>query len=222
MKKAAASAGMTGDIREFVFRKTFQWMLGTMRKSIVSIGPPFEARSCRLDKEGIDLVDESPFSVADCWFDPWDKARSRWALKMRRTLLPREVDLGLVFISPGWAEFADEIVDVLRNSLGVPRLAGCSAKGVIANQWEFEQRRHFGQALSLAGIRIESLSFFPTIPRGGQKWQTDYWRRLIDRERKELMGGLYLLIRYRLMSVLARILGFQFPEIASLRRDCSF
>lgn len=81
---------------------------------------------------------------------------------MRRTLLPREVDLGLVFISPGWAEFADEIVDVLRNSVGVPRLAGCSAKGVIANQWEFEQKGGISVGLfHLPGSRIESLSFSP-------------------------------------------------------------
>ena len=74
--------------------------------------------------------------------------------------MPREVDLGLVFISLGWAEFADEIVDVLRNSVGVPRLAGCAANGVISNQWELEQEGGITIGLfHLPGSRIESLSF---------------------------------------------------------------
>ena len=62
----------------------------------------------------------------------------------------------------GFVRFADEIVDVLRISVGVPRLAGCSAKGVIANQWEFEQKGGISVGLfHLSGSRIESLSFSP-------------------------------------------------------------
>ena len=76
--------------------------------------------------------------------------------------MPREVDIGLVFISLGWAEFADEIVDVFRNSVGVPGLAGCSANGVISNQWELEQKGGITIGLfHLTGSRIESLSFSP-------------------------------------------------------------
>lgn len=138
-------------------------------------------------------MDELPFSVADCWFEPWDKARfKKWALKMRRTLLPREVDLGLVFISPGWAEVADEIVDVLRNSVGVPRLAGCSANGVIANQWEFEQKGGITVGLfHLPGSRIESLSFSPRqFQEAASSGETDYWRRLIDPGAEGINGWL--------------------------------
>ena len=69
---------------------------------------------------------------------------------------------GLLFIFLGWAEFVDEIVDILRNSVGVPRLAGCFANGVISNQWEFEQKGGITIGLfHLPGSRIESLSFPP-------------------------------------------------------------
>ena len=45
-------------------------------------------------------VDEPFYSVADRWSERWDKLEfKRWALRLRRALLPREVDLGLVFIS---------------------------------------------------------------------------------------------------------------------------
>ena len=63
---------------------------------------------------------------------------------------------------PRLAEFADEIVDVLRNSVGVPRLAVYSANGVISNQRELEQEGGITIGLShLPGSRIESLSFPP-------------------------------------------------------------
>ena len=101
---------------------------------------------------------------------------------MRRTILPREVDLGLVFISPSWAKYTDEIVDVLRNSVGVPRLAGCAANGVIANQWEYEQKGGIAVGLfHLPGSRVEFLSFSPRqVQEAVSSGEADYWRRLID------------------------------------------
>lgn len=128
-------------------------------------------------------MEETPFSVADCWFEPWDRERFRkWALKMRRSLLPREVDLGLVFISPGWAERAEEIVDVLRNSVGVPCLAGCVANGVIANQWEFEQKGGIALGLfRLPGARLECLPFSPQRAQEAIGSVDDnYWRSLLN------------------------------------------
>jgi len=101
---------------------------------------------------------------------------------MRRSLLPREVDLGLVFISPSWAERAEEIVDVLRSSVGVPCLAGCVANGVIANQWEFEQKGGIALGLyRLPGARIECLPF--SAQRAQEAIGSEdkrYWRRLLD------------------------------------------
>lgn len=106
--------------------------------------------------------------------------------------MPREVDLGLVFISLGWAEFADEIVDVFRNSVGVPGLAGCSANGVISNQWEFEQKGGITIGLfHLPGSRIESLSFSPRqFQEAASSGETDYWRRLIDPGAEGINGWL--------------------------------
>ena len=138
-------------------------------------------------------MEETPYSIADCWFESWEKMRfKKWALKMRRALLPREIDLGLGFISPGWAEFVEEIYDILKNSLGVPRLAGCIANGVIANQWEFEQKGGIALGLyHLPGSRIESLSFSSKLAQEAiSSGEDDYWRKLIEPGAEGINGWL--------------------------------
>ncbi len=128
-------------------------------------------------------MNEKPYSVADRWNEPWDKLLfKRWALRLRRALLPREVHLGLVFISSDWIDFAEDIIDVLRSSLGIPTLAGCVSNGVISNQLEFE--RSGGVALGLfclPGGRVVDLGFSAKESQKGITCEEPgFWRRQFD------------------------------------------
>ncbi len=128
-------------------------------------------------------MDEKPYSIADRWNEPWDKSEfKRWALRLRRSLLPREVDLGLVFISSDWIDFAEDIVDVLRSSLGIPTLAGCVSNGVISNQLEFERTGGIAVGLfCLPGSRLVDLGFSAKMAQEGIKRQeAGFWRRRFD------------------------------------------
>src|SRR5210317_1416 len=128
-------------------------------------------------------VDEQSYSVADRWNEPWDKLEfKRWALRLRRALLPREVDLGLVFISSDWIDFAEDIVDVLRSSLGIPTLAGCVSNGVISNQLEFERTGGIALGLfCLPGGRIVDLGFSAKESQKGITCdEPGFWRRQFD------------------------------------------
>lgn len=128
-------------------------------------------------------VDEPFYSVADRWNEPWDKLEfKRWALRLRRALLPSEVDLGLVFISSDWIDFAEDIVDVLRSSLGIPTLAGCVSNGVIFNQFEFERTGGIALGLfCLPGGRIVDLGFSAKESQKGITCdEPGFWRRQFD------------------------------------------
>ena len=128
-------------------------------------------------------MDEPFYSVADRWSELWDKLEfKRWALRLRRALLPREVDLGLVFISSDWIDFAEDIVDVLRSSLGMPTLAGCVSNGVISNQFEFERTGGIALGLScLPGGRIVDLGFSAKESQKGITCdEPGFWRRQFD------------------------------------------
>ena len=128
-------------------------------------------------------VNEPFYSVADRWNEPWDKLEfKRWALRLRRALLPREVDLGLVFVSSDWIDFAEDIVDVLRSSLGIPTLAGCVSNGVISNQFEFERTGGIALGLfCLPGGRIVDLGFSAKESQKGITCdEPGFWRRQFD------------------------------------------
>ncbi len=126
---------------------------------------------------------EPPYSVADRWNEPWNAlAFKRWALQLRRRLLPREVTLGLVFASPKYMDTALELVDVLRSSVGIPTLAGCVSGGIICNEMEHE--RDAGIALGLyylPGAQLQDLAFSSSMARDAAKSEEEgFWRRRFD------------------------------------------
>lgn len=138
-------------------------------------------------------MEEKRYSVADRWNEPWDKSKFKaWALRMRRSLLPRDVDLGLVFISSEWADYAEDIVDVLRSSLGIPTLAGCVANGVIANQFEFQREGGIALGLfDLPGVRLVDLGFSAKMAQEGIKRQDPgFWRKRFDPGSEGINGWL--------------------------------
>ena len=130
------------------------------------------------------MVDrEPPYSVAGLWTDPWNPQEfKRWALRLRRELLPREVTFGLVFISPLMADNSEEVVDILRNALGVPTLAGCVAGGAIVNEKEYEQLDGIALALyNLPGARIQELAFSSSMANDAAKAESEgFWRRRFE------------------------------------------
>ncbi|WCJ59219.1 FIST N-terminal domain-containing protein [Fontisphaera persica] len=60
-----------------------------------------------------------------------------WAQELRQQL-SRPPTLGLVFLSPDWAEHAGEALELIQVHARVPLLAGCSGMGLIAGSREYE------------------------------------------------------------------------------------
>lgn len=138
-------------------------------------------------------MEETPYSIADRWSGSWDKQEfKRWALRLRRALLPREVDLGLVFISSSWIDYAEEIVEVLRGSVGIPTLVGCVSNGVIANGLEFEQEGGVAIGLyNLPNVRLVDLGFTAKMARDGIKEpEPGFWRRRFEPGAEGINGWL--------------------------------
>ncbi len=136
---------------------------------------------------------EPPFSVADRWNEPWDvMAFKKWALQLRRRLLPREVTLGLVFASPKYMEVADQLVEVLRSSVGIPTLAGCVSGGVIANEREYERDAGISLGLyCLPGAQLQDFAFSSSMVRDALKnGEEGFWRRRFDPGSESINGWL--------------------------------
>ena len=126
---------------------------------------------------------EPPFSVVGKWSEPWEsQAFKRWALRLRRELLPREVTMGLVFVSPILADQTEEIVDILRNALGIPTLGGCVSSGAIVDDSEYESFEGMTLALyHLPGARIQELAFTAEMVKDGLRDSSEgFWRRRFE------------------------------------------
>ncbi len=141
-----------------------------------------EARN--LDTTATDkMSEEPPYSVAARWNESWDLMKFKsWALKVRRQILPREVMLGIVFISSEWIDHAEEVVDVLRNSVGISVLAGCVSNGVIANDVEYEGKGGVALGLfNLPGAWLVDLGFSAGMTNDAiAEDKPGYWKRRVD------------------------------------------
>lgn len=103
-------------------------------------------------------------------------------LEAASCFLPREVDLWPVFISPEWIDFAEDIMDDLRLSLGIPTLMGCVSNGVISNQFEFERKGGIDLGLFChPGGSIIDLGFPAKESQKGITCdEPEFWRRQFD------------------------------------------
>lgn len=110
------------------------------------------------------MMNEPPHSVADRWTGGWDEAGLRaWAENLRRSLGPRPVTLGLVFVAPEYFDRAEALLDLLRVHAQIPLLAGCSSPGLVVGGREHEDGRGVVLGLySLPGATVAAHEVSPT------------------------------------------------------------
>ena len=131
------------------------------------------------------MPSDSPYSVADHWNEPWEPLKFKsWALKLRRRLLTREIHLGLIFLDERCSDYAEEIVDILRSSIGVPVLTGALSGGVIVNEREHEGYGGVSLALySLPGSRLRDYAFSAAMAKDAASRENEgFWRRRFEPE----------------------------------------
>lgn len=103
-------------------------------------------------------MNETPHSVAGRWPGGWDEQGLRdWAENLRRSLGPRPVTLGLVFVAPEYFDRAEALLELLRVHAQIPLLAGCSSPGLVVSGREHEDGRGLALALySLPGAEVRA------------------------------------------------------------------
>ncbi len=119
-------------------------------------------------------------------------------LEAASCFLLREVALWPVFISPEWIDFAEDIMEDLRSSLGISTLMGCVSNGVISNQFEFERKGGIDLGLFYHPCgRIIDLGFpAKESQKGITCYEPEFWRRQFDPWSEVINGCVYLIYNY--------------------------
>lgn len=101
------------------------------------------------------------FSVAACWQGRFDETALReGAAKLLARLDGKPVSLGLVFMSPDFFPYAQQVLEILRVHAHIPLLAGCSSTGLICGQQELEGVSGIALALySLPDAKLKGIRF---------------------------------------------------------------
>lgn len=96
--------------------------------------------------------------------------------RIREQLGGLTTDLAVTFISPHYRPDYDRLPDLLRQSLGAPRIFGCTGGGVIGNGLEVEQRPAISvTAASLPGVEMAEFHLegdsLPDLDASPQAWE---------------------------------------------------
>lgn len=134
------------------------------------------------------------FSVASHWRGGFEETGLReWAEQLRQQLRAPQVSLGLVFMTPRFFPYAQQVLEILRVHARVPLLAGCSSTGLVAGAEEIEENGGVALALySLPGAQLKEFYFTQSQveeSNGGSYWrletglepeQTNGWLAFVD------------------------------------------
>jgi small ligand-binding sensory domain FIST len=101
------------------------------------------------------------YSIAAYWSDGMNEdGLADWARRLRARLPAKEISLGLVFLSPKFFPYAEQVLEILRLHAQIPLLAGCSGGGLVANAEEIEGAGGLVLALySLPGAKLKAVRF---------------------------------------------------------------
>lgn len=92
------------------------------------------------------------------WAGRWDEsAVAAWADDLRRQVRG-PVTLGLLFVTPAWADRAAGLLEIVQLHARIPVLLGCTTSAVIRGDQEYEGRGGFVLGLySLPGARVRAV-----------------------------------------------------------------
>jgi small ligand-binding sensory domain FIST len=104
---------------------------------------------------------QSSFAVSAVYEGRFDETKLRdWAQATRRELSAPGVTLGLVFVTTGLMDDAEQLLEVIRVHAQVPLLLGCSSPGLIAGGKELEEAEGIALGLYyLPGADLQAYRF---------------------------------------------------------------
>jgi len=143
-----------------------------------------------LAKSGYGCPVVNEYSIAGHWPGGFEeRAIEQWALDLRRQLRAPSVSLGLVFMTPRFFPYAQQLLDVLRVQARIPLLAGCSSQSLIAGASEIEEQAGFALGLyHLPGAKLEAAHF--TQAQVDACTGPAYWRAQTGVESSQSRGWL--------------------------------
>jgi small ligand-binding sensory domain FIST len=95
---------------------------------------------------------------------PFDEAVIRDAAVQLREQLSGRPTFGLVFVTPDYADKADDLLEIVRVYGHVPTLIGCSGTGLVGSSREQEEGPGFSMLfVSLPGGKAKSIAFTQDI-----------------------------------------------------------
>jgi small ligand-binding sensory domain FIST len=114
-------------------------------------------------------------AVSGHWKEEFDEAAlGAWAGRLRRQLRAPRVSLGLVFMTPQFARFAPQILEVLQVHAEIPLLLGCTSASLIIGAREIEDAPGLVVSLfALPGAELRGVHFTQAqVERAGKP---RYW-----------------------------------------------
>ena len=105
---------------------------------------------------------------------PFDEAVIRDTAVQLRQQLSGKPTFGLVFVTPDYADKANDLLEIIRVYGHVPTLIGCSGTGLVGRSLEQEEGSGFSlMVISLPGGKANSFSFSQDMVEGATG--SDYW-----------------------------------------------
>src|ERR1700733_5079514 len=105
---------------------------------------------------------------------PYDEAVIRDTAVQLREQLSDKPTFGLVFVTPDYAEKANDLLELVRVYGHIPTLIGCSGTGLVGQSQEQEEGSGFSLLFaSLPGGKATSFNFSQDIVEGSTG--PDYW-----------------------------------------------
>src|SRR5450631_1215836 len=107
---------------------------------------------------------------------PFDEAVIRDTATQLRQQLSGKPTFGLVFVTPDYAEKANDLLEIVRVYGHVPTLIGCSGTGLVGQSQEQEEGSGFSLLfVSIPGGKATSLNFSQDTVEGSSG--PDYWHK---------------------------------------------
>src|SRR5271170_1413806 len=107
---------------------------------------------------------------------PFDEAVIRDTAVQLREQLSGKPTFGLVFVTPDYADKANDLLEIVRVYGHVPTLIGCSGTGLVGRAQEQEDGSGFSlMFLSMPGGRATSLNFMQDTVEGATG--PEYWHQ---------------------------------------------
>ncbi|MBG88674.1 MAG: hypothetical protein CMO80_17480 [Verrucomicrobiales bacterium] len=100
---------------------------------------------------------QTEHALVEHWNEEFSERDLEAWIRQMRERFEQSVELGMVFMAPGYFDVAEEILGIIRETAAVPLLVGCSSQSLIAGGSEIEEDAGVVVALhSLPGAKLHA------------------------------------------------------------------